>query len=77
MGSQYIFHKNSEKYKEIIDNEILILILGAQKYAETILIQAKDFILECAELLKEEKIITIDTLNSIIYNKYNELLYIN
>ena len=77
MGSQYIFPKNSEKYKEIIDNEILILILGAQKYAETILIQAKDFILECAELLKEEKIITIDTLNSIIYNKYNELLYIN
>ena len=48
-----------------------------QEWVKLGLIQAKDFILECAELLKEEKIITIDTLNSIIYNKYNELLYIN
>ena len=77
MGSQYIFPKNSEKYKEMIDNEILCLIIEAQKYAETIILQSKDFILECAELLKKEKILTIDTLNSIIYNKYNELLYIH
>jgi cell division protease FtsH len=77
MGSQYIFPKNSEKYKEMIDNEILCLIIEAQKYAESIIIPSKDFILECAELLKKEKILTIDTLNSIIYNKYNELLYIH
>lgn len=77
MGSQYIFPKNSEKYKEMIDNEILCLIIEAQKYAETIILQSKDFIIECAELLKKEKILTIDTLNSIIYNKYNELLYIH
>jgi cell division protease FtsH len=77
MGTQYIFPKNSEKYKEIIDNEILCLITEAQKYAETILLQSKDFIIECADLLKKEKILTIDTLNSIIYNKYNELLFIN
>jgi cell division protease FtsH len=77
MGTQYIFPKNSEKYKEMIDNEILCLILEAQKYAETIISQSKDFIIECADLLKKEKVLTIDTLNSIIYNKYNELLYIN
>ena len=77
MGSQYIFPKNSEKYKEMIDNEILCLIIEAQNYAENIMVQSKDFILECSELLKKEKVLTIDTLNSIIYNKYNELLYIN
>ena len=77
MGTKYIFPKNSEKYKEMIDNEILCLILQAQKYAEAIILESKDFIVECADLLKKEKILTIDTLNSIIYNKYNDLLFIN
>jgi len=76
MGSQYILPKNSEKYKEYIDNEILSLILEARQYAEFIISESRDFIQEASKLLIKNKIVSIDELNLLIYEKYNDLLFL-
>ena len=76
MGNNFIIPSNSEKYKELIDNEIFILLDEAQKYAEYIINQSKDYLIEGANILKNNKILTIEELNLLMYNKYSELLYI-
>jgi len=76
MGNNFIIPRNSEKYKELIDNEIFILLNEAQKYAEYIINQSKDYLIEGANILKNNKILTIEELNLLMYNKYSELLFI-
>ncbi len=76
MGKNFIIPRNSEKYKELIDNEIFILLDEAQKYAEYIINQSKDYLIEGANILKNNKILTIEELNLLMYNKYSELLFI-
>ena len=76
MGNNFIIPRNSEKYKELIDNEIFILLDEAQKYAEYIIKQSKDYLIEGANILKNNKILTIEELNLLMYNKYSELLFI-
>jgi len=76
MGNNFIIPRNSEKYKELIDNEIFILLDEAQKYAEYIINQSKDYLIEGANILKNNKILTIEELNLLMYNKYSELLFI-
>ena len=75
MGNNFIIPRNSEKYKELIDNEIFILLDEAQKYAEYIINQSKDYLIEGANILKNNKILTIEELNLLMYNKYSELLF--
>jgi cell division protease FtsH len=76
MGDNYILPNNSEKFKELIDNEIISLIDEAQTYAEHIIEECKEFIVEGANILQENKILTIDELNLLMYNKYTELLFL-
>jgi cell division protease FtsH len=74
MGEMAIYPSYSEKYKEIIDNEISKLLQEAYAYAYGIVDEAKDFIYECAILLKENRVLTNQQLMEMIETKYAELL---
>ena len=74
MGQKIIYPTDSEKYKEIVDDEIYQLIDDAYKFSKFIIERANDFIFESAELLKEKKTIKIEELMELILEKYPELL---
>jgi cell division protease FtsH len=74
LGKHVIYPVNSEKYKQMVDDEVHVLINDAYTYADFIVRNAKDFIYETAEILKKDKIIRVDELNKIIQNKYQHIL---
>jgi cell division protease FtsH len=74
MGKEVIYPSRSEKYKEIIDVEIAELLNSAYGYAEFILKQSKDLILEGAEMLKRDKLINANTLVELMNTKYPHIL---
>ena len=74
MGDMAIYPSHSEKYKELIDNEIAKLLQDAYAYSYGIIDGAKDFIYEGALLLKENRFLTAEQLKEIIETKYAELL---
>jgi len=73
LGERVIYPSNSERYKEMIDDEISTLIEDAYKYAEFIIQNSKDFILEGAELLKEKKCIKVEELIELMNTKYSHI----
>jgi ATP-dependent Zn protease len=74
MGELVIYPSGSEKYKEMIDNEIIKLIEDAYGYAEFIIRHAQDLIKESAELLKDKKMLHAEELNELIQTKYSNVL---
>lgn len=74
MGKEVIYPSRSEKYKEIIDVEIAELLNSAYGYAEFILRQSKDLILEGADMLQREKLIHANTLLELMTTKYPEIV---
>ena len=70
LGEKIIYPVNSEKYKEMIDNEITDLIQDAYGYAEFVIHNSKEFIYEGAELLKEQKVVKSEELISLMKKKY-------
>jgi cell division protease FtsH len=74
MGKEVIYPSRSEKYKEIIDVEIADLLSSAYGYAEFILRQSKELILEGADMLKREKLIHANTLLELMTTKYPEIV---
>jgi ATP-dependent Zn protease len=74
MGSNVIYPNSSDKFKELIDIDVIKLINKAYNYAELILIKSKDLIKEGSEILKNEKYLSAYTLENLIGNKYNDLL---
>ena len=74
MGRNIIYPSFSEKYKEMIDTEVVNLINGANKCANIIIQNSKEFILETSEILKKDKIIKVDKLNELLETKYKNLL---
>jgi cell division protease FtsH len=73
MGDKVIYPSNSEKYKEIIDNEITKLLQEAYTYASLIIENSKDFIYDAAVLLKEKRMLTADQLIKMIENNYSNI----
>lgn len=73
MGSNIIYPSLSEKYKELIDNEVVNLLNDAYKCAHVMIQNAKDFIAETSEMLKKDKLIRVEKLNELIQNKYKYL----
>jgi cell division protease FtsH len=73
MGSNIIYPSFSEKYKEMIDNEVVNLINGAYKCANVIIENAKEYISETSEILKADKLIKVDKLNELLETKYKYL----
>ena len=74
MGSNIIYPNTSEKYKELIDNDVIELINSAYVYAQTIIIKCKDLIFETSEVLKREKILKADNISELINSKYKHIL---
>ena len=73
MGNNIIYPSFSEKYKELIDNEVVNLLNDAYKCANVIIRNAKEFIHETSEILKQDKIIKVDGLNELMQTKYKHL----
>ena len=74
MGQHIIYPRESEKYKEIVDDEISQLIKDAYTFSEFIIERSKDFIYESSEILKEKKIMKIEDLMDLLEKKYPHLL---
>jgi cell division protease FtsH len=73
MGTQIIYPKSSEKYKELIDNDVIELINSAYNYARIMLFYCKDLIEETAEILKRDKILRPEKISELINTKYNDI----
>lgn len=73
MGSNIIYPSLSEKYKELIDNEVTNLLNEAYKYSQILILNSKDFIRETADILKKDKIIKANELYNLIQTKYKHL----
>jgi ATP-dependent Zn protease len=74
MGEKVIYPSNSEKYKEMIDNEITKLLQEAYTYASIIIEESKDFIYDGSLILKEKRLLTADQLMNMIKNDYSHIM---
>lgn len=73
MGQNIIYPKTSEKYKEIIDTDVVNLINDAYNCAKIIVQNCKMVIYETSEILKKEKLLKAETIIDIIDTKYPDL----
>jgi ATP-dependent Zn protease len=73
MGTNIIYPSSSDKYKELIDNDVIELINRAHTYASSILQKAKPLIKETSDYLINEKLITANYLNELVDTKYSFL----
>ena len=73
MGKNIIYPNSSDKYKEIIDSEVIRLINDAYAMARILVNKSKDLIHECADILQRDKLLKIDRLTEIINQKYPEI----
>lgn len=73
MGTNIIYPKHSEKYKELIDNDMVNLINDAYSCAKIIIQNSKILIYETSEILKKEKILKAKTIIDLIDRKYPDL----
>jgi ATP-dependent Zn protease len=76
MGKKVIYPSSSEKYKEMIDNEVVQLINDAYDDATYIVQNAKEFILEGAIMLKRDKVLRAETMLDLIATSYPDVLKI-
>jgi cell division protease FtsH len=74
MGLHLIYPSKSEKYKEKIDEEVNELLMSAHSYASFILKQSKDLIKEGADILKRDRMLSVEDLNALIQQKYGDLI---
>lgn len=77
MGSNPIYPHNSDKYKELIDNDAIQLINKAYHYSSVLLRKSRCLIRESSEMLKNEKILQASVINDLINEKYSYLREIN
>ena len=73
MGTNVIYPSSSDKYKEMIDNDVTQLINKAYNYAEMIVSNSKDLIRETSDILKVEKMLHSEYIINLINSKYPEL----
>ena len=73
MGQNIIYPKTSEKYKEIIDTDVVNLINDAYSCAKIIVQNCKMVIYETSEILKKEKLLKAETIINLIDTKYPDL----
>ena len=74
MGSNIIYPSSSEKYKEMIDNDVIELINNAYNYAQIIILNCKELIYETSELLKKDKLLKADKIHELVNDKYKYVL---
>ena len=74
MGKNLIYPSTSEKYKEMIDNDVSAILNDAYGYAEFVLRNSRDLIAEGAEILKRDRVVHADTLIELMNRKYRSVL---
>ena len=74
MGEKVLYPSTSEKYKEIIDNEVSDLINYAYLVGRIVLENCKPIILESSRLLKTEKKIVPGQLSDMVRDSYPDVL---
>jgi cell division protease FtsH len=74
LGKHVIYPDSSDKYRQLIDDDVSAIIESAYHSSKEILIEAKKMILEGADLLKIEKIVKSDRLIEMLESKYPYLL---
>jgi ATP-dependent Zn protease len=77
MGSNVIYPSSSDRYKEMIDNDVIELINNAYGYAELIILECKELIYETSEILKKDKLLKADKIQDLINEKYKYVLGLN
>ena len=77
MGKKVIYPNLSDKYKELIDTDVIDMLHEAYRCAYFIVQNSKEFILEAADALKRDKLIKADKLITLINNKYPHILELN
>jgi len=73
MGKSPIYPSMSEKYKEKIDAEVAQIIKDAYAYADFLIRNSKDLILEGSEVLKRKKVMKAEELLEIMNSKYKHV----
>jgi ATP-dependent Zn protease len=66
MGKQMIYPSFSDKYKEMIDADIIELIHSASDYAYSILIEHKHIIKHGADILEKENLLKNEDLQKLL-----------
>ena len=74
MGTNVIYPSSSDKYKELIDTDVIELINKAYSYAEIVLIKSKKLIQETSEILKRDKYLSSATIHDLINKNHKHLL---
>jgi len=74
MGKNLIYPSTSEKYKEMIDNDVSAILNDAYGYAEFVLRNSRDLIAEGAEILKRDRVVHAETLIELMNRKYRSVL---
>jgi cell division protease FtsH len=66
MGKKVIYPSNSDRYKEMIDDDVAELIQQAYQCSEMIIKESKELLLKGAEILKRDKLLKADELHNLI-----------
>jgi cell division protease FtsH len=74
MGENILYPNNSEKYKEIIDNEVSMLINNAYFMGHAVLDNCRDIIVDAANKLKEKKFLKAADIAELIDDHYPAVL---
>jgi cell division protease FtsH len=74
MGKKLIYPSMSEKYKEMIDDEVATIISDAYGYSEFIIRNAKELIREGADNLKHNGVLKAEDLVELMTTKYKSVL---
>lgn len=74
MGDSVLYPSNSEKYKEIVDNEVSLLINHAYILARSVLGNCREAILDTSSQLRQKKQLKADELTNILETKYPDVL---
>ena len=77
MGSALVYPRNSEKYKELIDDDVLKLIKKAYQYARKMISQNKQLIYELALRLQKEKMLKLEDIQQYMREKYDNDAILN
>lgn len=74
LGKHVIYPDSSDKYRQLIDDDVSAIIESAYQSSKEILVKAKKMILEGADLLKIDRIVKSDRLIEMLESKYPDLL---
>jgi cell division protease FtsH len=74
MGKQNIYPDLSDQSKFLIDQEVNMLLVKANDAALEILANSKEFIVECAQILKESHVLKPEQMVEIVRTNHLELL---